>query len=183
MSGAVADRYARALFELGLEAGTLPALTQQFQDFASCYASSRELRAVLDNPMVEAAQRAAVLAEVAQRVGLSGTGFDGVRLLARRKRLSALPEIARRLAELADQQLGVVRATVTSATTLPESFYQNLMSELEGSLKRKVSLERKLDASLIAGVITRIGDHTVDGSVKGRLAELERQLSNATGAA
>jgi F-type H+-transporting ATPase subunit delta len=182
MSGAVADRYAQALFELGLEAGNLPALTEQVRAFADSYASSRELQAVLDNPMVDAAQRAAVLADVAQRAGLSGVGFDGVRLLARRKRLSALPDIARRLAELSDEQLGVVRATVTSATQLPESFYQNLVSELEASLKRKVSLERRQDPSLIAGVITRVGDNTVDGSVRGRLAELERQLGQVSGA-
>ncbi|HEY4159811.1 MAG TPA: ATP synthase F1 subunit delta [Polyangiaceae bacterium] len=182
MSSAVADRYARALFELGLEGGNLSALTEQIQSFAASYAASRELSAVLDNPMIDAGQRAAVLADVAQRAGLSGVGFDGVRLLARRKRLAALPEIAQRLAELADQELGVVRATVTSATVLPESFYQNLVSELEGNLKRKVALERKQDPSLIAGVVTRIGDNTVDGSVKGRLAAIERQLSAVSGA-
>lgn len=182
MSSAVGDRYARALFELGLEGNNLPALTQQIKSFADSYAGSRELRAVLDNPLVEASQRAAVLIEVAQRAGLSGISFDAVRLLAQRKRLSALPEIARRLAELADEQLGVVRATVTSATTLPESFYQNLVSELEQSLGRKVSIERRQDPSLIAGVVTRIGDNTVDGSLKGRLAALERQLSSVSGA-
>jgi F-type H+-transporting ATPase subunit delta len=182
MSGAVADRYARALFELGLEGGNLPALTEQIQSFAASYAGSRELRAVLDNPLVDPAQRAAVLADVAQRCGLSGVGLDGVRLLARRKRLSVLPEIAKRLAQLADQQLGVVRATVTSAAAMPESFYQNLVSELEATLKARVSLERREDPALIAGVVTRIGDNTIDGSLLGRLSEIERQMFTVSGA-
>jgi F-type H+-transporting ATPase subunit delta len=177
MSDAVAERYARAILELGVEAGQLELLTAQFRSFADTYASSRELRGVLSNPLIELAKREAILLETAARVGLSGVGLNALRFIAKRNRLSALPDIARRLASLADEQAGVVRATVTSAGPLPESFYERLVGELEGATLRKVALDRKLDPSLIAGVVTRIGDNIIDGSVKGRLAEIERQLS------
>ncbi len=177
MSDAVAERYARAIFDLGVEAGQLDALTSSIRSFADTYASSRELRSVLDNPLVELAKREAILPEVAARVGLTGVGLNAVRFVARRKRLSSLPAIARRLASLADEKQGLVRATVTSAGPLPESFYERLVKELEGATARKVTLDRKQDPSLIAGVVTRIGDNTIDGSVKGRLAEIERQLN------
>jgi F-type H+-transporting ATPase subunit delta len=175
--GAVAERYARAIFELGVEAGQVVALSEQIRSFADTYASSRELQAVLDNPMVDADKRAAILVDVATRVGLTGVGLNAVRLLADRKRLGSLPEIARRLATLADEKGGVVRATVTSAGPLPESFYERLGQELEAATQRKVAIDRKQDPSLIAGVVTRIGDNTIDGSVKGRLAEIERLLA------
>jgi F-type H+-transporting ATPase subunit delta len=175
--GAVAERYARAIFELGVEAGQVVALSEQIRSFADTYASSRELQAVLDNPMVDADKRAAILVDVATRVGLTGVGLNAVKLLADRKRLGSLPEIARRLATLADEKGGVVRATVTSAGPLPESFYERLGKELEAATQRKVAIDRQQDPSLIAGVVTRIGDNTIDGSVKGRLAEIERQLS------
>ena len=175
--GAVAERYARAIFELGVEAGQVVALSEQIRSFADTYASSRELQAVLDNPMVDADKRAAILVDVATRVGLTGVGLNAIRLLADRKRLGSLPEIARRLATLADEKGGVVRATVTSAGPLPESFYERLGKELEAATQRKVAIDRQQDPSLIAGVVTRIGDNTIDGSVKGRLAEIERQLS------
>ncbi|HEY1535110.1 MAG TPA: ATP synthase F1 subunit delta [Polyangiaceae bacterium] len=180
--GAVAERYARAIFELGVEAGQVVALSEQIRSFADTYASSRELQAVLDNPMVEADKRAAMLADVAERVGLSGVGLSGVglnavKLLAQRKRLASLPEIARRLATLADEKAGVVRATVTSAGPLPDSFYERLTTELETATQRKVAIDRQEDPTLIAGVVTRIGDNTIDGSVKGRLAEIERLLA------
>ena len=55
--GAVAERYARAIFELGVEAGQVVALSEQIRSFADTYAASRELQAVLDNPMVEADKR------------------------------------------------------------------------------------------------------------------------------
>lgn len=176
-SGAVSERYARAIFQLGVEAGQVVALSEQIRSFADTYSSSSELRAVLDNPMVDAEKRQAMLVDFASRVGLSGVGLNAIRLLASRNRLSSLPEIARRLASLADEKAGVVRAIVTSAGPLPESFYERLTTELETATSRKVAIDRQLDPSLIAGIVTRIGDNTIDGSVKGQLAEIERQLS------
>jgi F-type H+-transporting ATPase subunit delta len=177
MSDAVAERYARAIFELGVDAGQLEALSGQIRSFADTYASSRELQGVLDNPLIELAKREAILADIASRVGLTGVGLNAVRFIAKRNRLGSLPDIARRLASLADEKQGVVRATVTSAGPLPESFYERLVKELESATQRKVAIDRKQDPSLIAGIVTRIGDNTIDGSVKGRLAEIERQLS------
>jgi F-type H+-transporting ATPase subunit delta len=172
----IADRYARAIFELGVETGQLPAITEQVRRFAQVYASSAELRAVLDNPVIEAEKRDAVLADVAARLALSGNGLNLIRLLASRKKLRVMPDIARRLDRFTDEQAGVVRATVTSARPMPDSFYQKLVSELEAATDRKIVLERREDPTLIAGFVTRIGDNTIDGSVRGRLSEIERQL-------
>ena len=175
-SGEVAERYARAIFELGVEAGQVVALSEQIRSFADTYAASRELSGVLGNPMIELEKRQAILADVAGKVGLSGVGLNAIRMLAQRNRLGSLPEIARRLASLADEKAGVVRAVVTSAGPLPESFYERLMKELESATSRKVAIDRQQDPSLIAGVVTRIGDNTIDGSLRGRLEQLERGL-------
>jgi F-type H+-transporting ATPase subunit delta len=177
MSGAVAERYARAIYELGVEASQVETLSVQIKSFADTYAWSRELQGVLDNPMIDPGKREAILLEIAARVGLSGVGLNALRFIAQRNRLAALPDIARHLATLVDEGAGVIRATVTSAGPLPESFYERLVTELESATARKVALDRRQDPSLIAGVVTRIGDNTIDGSVKGRLAEIERQLS------
>lgn len=172
----VADRYARAIFELGVESGQLAAISEQVRRFADAYKGSAELRAILDNPLVEPAKREIILADVSARVGLTGSALNLVKLLARRKKLSVISEIARRLHNFSDEKAGVVRASVTSAKAMPESFYQKLTQELETATARKIVLERHEDASLIAGFVTRIGDNTIDGSVRGRLTEIERQL-------
>jgi F-type H+-transporting ATPase subunit delta len=104
-----------------------------------------------------------------------------VKLLAARRRLRTLPDIARRLGGMADEKAGILRASVTSAGPLPEAFYQKLTSELEAATQRKIVLEKSQDPSLIAGVVTRIGDNTIDGSLKGRLNELERRLLQSQG--
>jgi F-type H+-transporting ATPase subunit delta len=177
MSGApVADRYARAIFELGVETGQLGPVTEQLRRFAQVYAGSSELRAVLDNPIIEPEKRDGVLADVSARLGLMGNALNLIKLLASRKKLRIVPEIARRLDRFSDEKAGVVRATVTSARPMPEGFYQQLVSELEAATARKIVLERREDPTLIAGFVTRIGDNTIDGSVRGRLNEIERQL-------
>lgn len=179
IDSAVAERYARAIFELGVETNQQGPLTEQIQKFAELYANSPELKSMLDNPLVEEDKREAVLKDLATRLGLGQLALNALRLLAERRRLFALPGIARRLGTLADEKAGVLRAVVTSAAPLPDSYYQKLVAELEKASSRKIVIEKKQDPSLIAGVVTRIGDHTIDGSLKGRLEELERQLLHA----
>ena len=173
---AVADRYARAIFELGVETGQLAPITEQLRRFAQVYSGSAELRAVLDNPIIEQEKRDSVLADVSALLGLMGNALNLIKLLAQRKKLRVVAEIARRLDRLGDEKAGVVRATVTSARAMPDSFYQRLVAELEAATSRKIVLERREDPTLIAGFVTRIGDNTIDGSVRGRLNEIERQL-------
>jgi F-type H+-transporting ATPase subunit delta len=172
----IADRYARAIFELGVETGQLAPITEQLRRFAQVYGGSAELRAVLDNPIIEQEKRDAVLADVSARLGLMGNALNLIKLLASRKKLRIVPEIARRLDRFSDEKAGVVRATVTSARPMPDAFYQRLVAELESATARKIVLERREDPTLIAGFVTRIGDNTIDGSVRGRLTEIERQL-------
>lgn len=176
IDSAVAERYARAIFELGVETNQQGPLTSQIQSFAAMYAESDELKSVLDNPLVDEPSREAVLKDLAKRLGLGELAVNALRLLAQRRRLHALPDIARRLGTLADDEAGVLRAIVTSAAPLPDSYFQKLVVELERASSRKIVIEKRQDPSLIAGVVTRIGDHTIDGSLKGSLAELERQL-------
>lgn len=177
---AVAERYARAVFELAAEAGQVAQIGDQLKNLAATYAGSPELRAVLENPLVDEASRDALLKDVGARLGLSEIALNTLRLLGARHRTSILPEMAVHVTRLADEQAGVLRATVTSAQPLPESYYQKLSAELEKRTRRKIILERKEDPSLIAGVVTRIGDHTVDGSVRGRLGAIERKLLAST---
>jgi F-type H+-transporting ATPase subunit delta len=175
----LAERYARAVFELGVESNELGPITEQIRAFGEAYGSSPELRAVLDNPLIDTTRREAVLAALGTRLSLSRVALNAVRLLAQRHKVWVLPDLARALARLADEKAGVVRATVTSAVPLADSYCQRLTTELEHLTGRKVVLEKLQDSTLIAGIVTRIGDNTIDGSLQGRLEALERQLLSA----
>jgi F-type H+-transporting ATPase subunit delta len=176
---AIAERYARAIFELADETGQVTPTNEAILRFAETYASSLALQGVLAHGSDEAS-RDAILKDIGARLAMPELALNAVRLLAARRRLPALAEIGRMLTRLADEKTGVIRATVTSARPLPEEYYQSLAREIEQRTRRKVLLERREDPSLLAGVVTRIGDHTMDGSVRGRLAALEHQLLAST---
>jgi F-type H+-transporting ATPase subunit delta len=177
---AIAERYARAIVDLGVEENQLGPLTEQLGRFYECYAQSAELREVLDNPSIVEPSREAVLREVASRLGLGKTALNALRLLAARRRLRALPEIARQLGVLSDERARVLRARITTCVSLSEDYYQRVALEMERVTGRKVVLERRQDASLIGGVLIQLGDHTIDGSIRGRLSEIERRLLQAS---
>ncbi len=177
---AIAERYARAMFELGLETGKLEQLTSDFRRFYDAFTCSAELRGVLSNPAVSEEQRTSVLRTLASRLAMGTEALNAVRLLTRRRRLAQVPAISRRLGTLADERAGIVRVKVTSAAPLPDTFYAQLAAKIETGLGKKPVIERSTDASLIAGVVTTIGDNTIDGSLKGKLEALEQRLTSSS---
>ena len=111
---AIAGRYAHALFDIGIETGTLGKLADEISAFADTWTASDELRAVLDNPLMSETDREALLDAIAKRLGSGEITKNTLRLLARRRRLPVLPSIARALRSMSDDKEGVVRATVVA---------------------------------------------------------------------
>lgn len=173
---AAARRYAKAVFDLANEQGALDRVTSEVKSVGDAVAESHELADVLSNPAVPPAARKAVMTEVLARLGVSALVRNAVLLIADHNRAAILPQIATQLTLLADERAGRVRAEVVSATAMTETQYTRLTAALEKLTGRKITLTRKVDATLIGGVVTRIGDKVYDGSVKTRLAELRQSL-------
>ncbi len=179
--GAVADRYARALLDLGRETGELESLAASMREFSEAAVSHRELRAVLFDPTVAKEQRASVIRAVGKRLSMPEMGIRGLLLMSRRRRLGVLSAVSRRLTELADEVTGVLRGTVTTAQPMPENFYESLSESISRATGRKIILSRQADERLIGGAVARVGDATVDASVRGQLDDIERELTLALG--
>lgn len=177
--GAAAERYARAIFELASEAGQLDQVTRDVQGLAAVWVRAPALQRTLENPVLDEARREDVLREVARRSGFATLSEHALLTLLRRRRLAGLPSIARRLGTLADDERGVCRASIVSAQPLPESYVTRLRESLSQALGAQVMVDCQEDPGLIGGLVTTIGDHTFDGSVAGRLEELERTLLTA----
>jgi F-type H+-transporting ATPase subunit delta len=174
--GVIARRYATALLELGSESGQLDALVEEIHRAAQTYESSPELRGALADPLVAVQAKHEIVQEVAQRLALGQVTRNALSLLVDRRRIKALPAIAQRLREMADDKRGVVRAEVHTAMPLPEEYFTQLQQQLERITGRRVALDRKLDPTLICGVVARVGDTVYDGSLIARLRRLKETM-------
>ena len=172
MSKATARRYAKALFMIGVEDGRVDVLTREFNELAATVKGSHELSVLLASPVVRETDRRAVMRSVLERMGVSEITRNAALLLTDRRKGTLIPEVASALAALGDERSGKVRAEVTSAVPLSDDQYARLTGVLEKLTGRSIMLQRKVDASLIGGVVTRIGDKVYDGSLRTRLEEL-----------
>ena len=155
--GVIARRYATALLELGTETGQLDALVDELSRAAQAFETSAELRTVLGDPLLTPQVKKAVLSEIAEKLGLGQHAKNTLEILLDRRRVIALPAIAQRLREMADEKRGIVRAEVFTAMPLPEEYFALLQQQLERVTGRRIALDRKLDPSLIGGVVGRGG--------------------------
>ena len=174
--GVIAKRYATALLELGSETGQLDALVDELQRAAAAYDASPELRAALADPLIAIQAKQQILADVGARLALGPAARNTLSLLLDRRRIRALPAIAQRLREMADDKRGIVRAEVLTAMPLPEEYFTLLQQQLERVTGRRIALDRKLDPSLIGGVVARVGDTVYDGSLLARLRKMKETM-------
>lgn len=174
--GVIARRYATALLELGSETHQLDALVDELQRAAQAYELSAELRSALADPLVSVQAKHEIVKEVATRLALGQVTKNALALLVDRRRIKALPAIAQRLREMADDKRGVLRAEILTAMPLPEEYFTQLQQQLERVTGRRIALDRKLDPSLICGVVARVGDTVYDGSLIARLRKMKETM-------
>lgn len=174
--GIVGKRYAKALLDLVSAAGQEDRALRDLKEFAASWEQSRDLRAVFENPSIRQDTRRTVLREIAAQAGMLDQVRDLLLLLSDRHRLQHAPEVADAFESMAEARAGRVRAEVTTAATLPPGYFGELEKILREVTGKQVVLVHKVDAGLIGGVVTRIGDQVYDGSVKSRLSELKEEL-------
>jgi F-type H+-transporting ATPase subunit delta len=172
----VARRYATALLELGVETGLLDSIANEMDALAGAYRTSAELRAALENPLVALDAKRAVMRDLSAQLGVGETARHTMLLLVDRRRVRTLPQIARFLREMTDARKGLLRAEVTTAAPLADAYYERLRQRLELMTGKKVVVDKNVDPTLIAGVVTRIGDRIIDGSLRTRLQSMRDAL-------
>lgn len=176
MTPPVARRYAQALLEIGVERGNLATLQEQLKALGELYTTSREFRNTMLNPSIKLDDRKEIVRKIADKYKLDTLVKNTALLLLERDRLRFVASIAKELDRLADEHAGRVRAHVTSATELTKVQLVQIKQTLEARTGKTVELEASVDASLIGGLVTRLGGKVVDGSVRGQLERMRAAL-------
>jgi F-type H+-transporting ATPase subunit delta len=168
-------RYADAAFEVGVRDGTVETWRRELEQAAATFESG-QLGSVLANPATPLDQRMAAAEQIF--AGLSRPVRNLVLLLLRRGRIEQLPRVATEFARLDDRRNGLTHATATSAAPLGAEEIRAITARLEQLTGGKVALETAVDPSLLGGLVVRVGDRLIDGSVRGRLERLRNQLAS-----
>ncbi len=174
--GVIARRYGKALFLIGEERGDVPVLLGELEQLTNLILDSEELRRVLFTPLHPRAERRGVIRELVQRLELSKELDAFTNVLVDENRTAYLPEIRDALRELVEQAEGRVVARLTSARPLSDEEVEQLREVLSRRVNAEVTLELEVDESLIGGVVARIGDLLLDGSVRTQLDSLATNL-------
>jgi F-type H+-transporting ATPase subunit delta len=180
MPSAAAIRYAQAMVDVMIAPGSgLQAedVLERLRSFAQTVRAAADLRNVLASPAVRAAKKRAVAARIAEPLGIPRKALNFLYVLIDRKRILALDEILVAMEEEFDRRTGAVTAEVSSPLPLSESQRKTLETQLSLLSGRKARLKFVQDASLIGGLVAKVGSTVYDGSVKGQLAELRRRLA------
>jgi F-type H+-transporting ATPase subunit delta len=168
-----ARRYAEAAFQVAMRDNSLVAWRAEL-DSAATIVGGDEALGVLANPAIPFERRADVIERLLP--GTSRPVRNLVQLLLRRGRIEQLPRVAAEFRRLDDDRQGITHATATSAVELTPDEVRALTARLEQSTGSRIALDVQTDPSLLGGIVVRVGDRLIDGSVRGRLERLRNQL-------
>ena len=162
----VAIPYALALLEVATDAGALPAVRKELSAFAGLVEASEELRIVLTNPTVDAVTRKAIVGAMAKRGRYSKLTTNFLSLLADKRRLNAIGDIASEFTRRADKRSGILHGTVETAVQLSPAQRTQLKSAVEKLTGKKVQLEESVNPTLIGGMRLRVEGQLYDSSLR-----------------
>jgi F-type H+-transporting ATPase subunit delta len=173
---AIARRYAKALLLIGKEDGQAENYRKELSEVAGLFEAQETLKQAVTNPLYEAAGRRRVLQTVIEKMKLSKIMTSFLMLLFDKGRIGFIVSISEFYGKLADDLKGVARASLVSATELSSETVEKIRLTLSKKTGKEVTLEVEQDPSLIGGIVTRIGDLVLDGSIKTQLFNMRESL-------
>jgi F-type H+-transporting ATPase subunit delta len=167
--------YARALFEAAREEGRLEQVASDLAALAQALDDVPDLRAFLSNPEVEPAGKAEVLEKIT--AGADDLVRNFLRVVAEKGRAGELGQMNEELETLVAREQNRLAVELTTAYELSDEEAQSILAAIEKASGRKVEATRSVDPDLIGGIVLKVGSFLADGSVRGRLERLRRELA------
>ncbi|MCC3377175.1 F0F1 ATP synthase subunit delta [Cohnella sp. REN36] len=171
----VAKRYAKALFDLAREQDLVVAAENELKAISDTVTANADVRAFLAAPNITfdkkiEALRASFGGKVSQIV------LNTIILLIERGRQGEIPALLEAYRQVAGDELGRIDAKVTSAKPLTDEEKSRLAAQFGGKIGKTVRVDNTVDPSILGGLTVRIGDTLYDGSLRGKLDRLSKEL-------
>ncbi len=175
----MAERYAAALFDIADERRVLDGVAADLRQLRAMLTESADFTRLIRSPVLSRAVQGQAVAALAETAGLSRLVRDFLAVVARNRRLFAVPAmIEAYLAQLAARR-GEITAEVTAAQPLSEAQLAALGEQLRRSAGRRVAVDVRVDAGLLGGIVVKLGSRLVDASLRSRLQRLQSAMKGA----
>ncbi len=175
----VAERYASALFDLARDENALDEVAGDLGGLARLMDESEDLRSLVRSPVYSADEQAGAIGAVMARAGTGILTSNFVKVVARNRRLFALPDMIRSFRQRHAHERGELAGTVTSAEPLSDTQVTALRDALKEAVGKDVVLDRKVDPALIGGLVVQVGSRMVDTSLRTKLNALRFAMKEA----
>jgi len=169
----VAGRYANALFELALKEKALELVEQDLNRFNQALDTVEDLRRLVRSPVFSAEEQERAIAAILEKLQIEGLTANFLRLIAKNRRLFAAPDMIKGFSAILAGHRGQTSAQVASAITLGEGQVRALTAALKSALHKDVQLDQKVDATLLGGLVVKVGSRMVDSSLRTKLNSLK----------
>lgn len=173
----VSSRYAEAVIELAEQQGPEAAdlVLAELHAINQVMGSDRDTTVIINHPSIPPEQKKAFLNSLFGGK-LSDVSDRLINLLADKRRLDILPFIESNYQRLLNERKNVVSADLVCSEQLADDSIANIKAQLTEHLGKKLDLNVSVDQSLIGGVVLKLGDQVIDGSLRGRLNQIEKTL-------
>jgi ATP synthase F1 delta subunit len=173
----IAEVYARALFEVAKEHDVLDRVHEELGEFAEALSEERTLQVFLFSPYFSSQEKREGVRKIVSDADERIVNF--LELLAERHRMPALFRIKRELDALWAEENKLLPVTVTSAIELDEGLVEEIGERIQEQTGRKVELSSNVDPEVLGGLMVRVGNMVLDGTVRNRLERLRKQVAKA----
>ena len=170
----MARRYARAVFDLAIARNDLDGWLGDLHLIRS-FLEEADVGLLLENPSIPFARKQEIVEH--RLLGLDPLRRNFVHVLVERGRTRSIGDIVAEYRRLVDDYRGVAVAEVVTAVPLDDDESQTVARRLEGLVGKRIVLDKRVDPSILGGIVARIGDRLIDGSVAGQLGALRDQLA------
>ncbi len=172
-----AIRYAKAILDIAVENKATDAVEKDMRSVVSTISESKELKDMLASPVIKGQAKKDTLSKIFKGSHSITEGL--INLLVDNKRIGMFNDVALKYIILNEQLKGQDVAFVTTAVPLTKDLEKKVLAQVAKITGNKVTIENKIDESIIGGFVLRVGDLQYDASVSNKLSNLKREFTSS----